>query len=115
IGLFDNEIERHAMRKKAYQYTRALRWKEVASSYLDLFRRVREERNRNPKPVVHTRPLRGMALFSGGRGELPEIKLDHLEILTDDVGILHNARATVPDRNSGYSLEDNCKALITVL
>jgi len=108
--LFDHETERHAMRKRAYQYTRPMRWQEVAGQYLDLFAEVREERNRNPKPVEqHTR-----ALLSAPR-DLTEIKLDHLLTLTDDVGILHHAKNTIPDRHHGYTTEDNAKALVVVL
>ncbi|MFP4144039.1 MAG: glycosyltransferase [Phycisphaeraceae bacterium] len=107
--LFDHETERHAIRKRAYQYTRSMRWQEVAGQYLELFEAVREERNRNPRPVVQTRTLR-----SAGH-ELAEIKLDHLMMLTDDVGIFHKAKSTVPDRHRGYSTDDNARALMTVL
>lgn len=120
IDLFDNETERHAMRKKAYQYTRQMRWKEVANQYLTLFQQVREERNRNPKPAFFGRPNRTTpaARADGkvfGSAELLEIKLDHLLRLTDDVGIIHSAKFTVPDRNSGYNTQDNAQALIAVL
>lgn len=111
--LFDNETQRHAMRKRAYQFTRQMRWKQVAAQYMDLFRAVREERARNPRPVMSKRPMRGVT--ATGRGELMEIKLDHLQTLTDDVGILHAAKSTVPERRSGYVTEDNARALIAVL
>ncbi len=108
--LFDHETERHAMRKRAYQYTRPMRWKEVAGQYLDLFAKVREERNRSPKPIEqHTRKL------LESPQDLPEIKLDHLLTLTDDVGILHHAKNTIPDRHHGYATEDNAKALAVML
>jgi glycosyltransferase involved in cell wall biosynthesis len=108
--LFDHETERHAMRKRAYQYTRPMRWQEVAGQYLDLFAEVREERNRNPKPVEqHARKL------LGSPRDLTEIKLDHLLTLTDDVGVLHHAKNTIPDRHHGYATEDNAKALVAVL
>ncbi len=108
--LFDHETERHAMRKRAYQYTRPMRWQEIAGQYLDLFAEVREDRNRNPKPIEqHTRTL-----LSTPRG-LTEIKLDHLLTLTDDVGVLHHAKNTIPDRHHGYSTQDNAQALVAVL
>ncbi|HEX7010214.1 MAG TPA: glycosyltransferase family 4 protein, partial [Phycisphaeraceae bacterium] len=109
IDLFDRETERHAMRKRAYQFTRRMRWHEVAAQYLDLFAAVREERNRRPRPAPSSRALRNTS------SELPQIKLDHLMVLTDDVGVLHRARSTVPDRASGYSTDNNALALIAAL
>jgi len=111
--LFDNEIERHAMRKRAYQYTRQMVWSSVAQQYLDVFAEVREQRANNPKPNV-LRLVKSRAK-QGGDDELPEIKIDHLLTLTDDTGIFASARTTVPDRAAGYTTEDNARALIAVL
>jgi len=108
IELFDNETERHAIRKRAYQHSRPMRWSEVARQYVELFETVRQERNKSPKPVAGTRQLRRA-------DELPEIKLDHLRALTDDTGIFRYAKATIPDRDYGYSTDDNARALIAVL
>jgi len=47
--------------------------------------------------------------------ELPRLNLDHLKLLTDDVGILQHAKYTVPDRSHGYCTDDNARALIAVL
>ncbi len=108
--LFDHETERHAMRKRAYQYTRPMRWQEVAGQYLNLFAEVREERNHNPRPVdQQTRTL------MDAPRDLTEIKLDHLLTLTDDVGMLRHAKNTIPDRHHGYTTEVNARALVTVL
>lgn len=108
--LFDHETERHAIRKRAYQYTRPMRWHEVAGQYLSLFAEVRAERNRNPKPI--DQPARKLM---EAPHDLTEIKLDHLLTLTDDVGILHHAKSTIPDRYHGYTTEDNARALVAVL
>lgn len=107
--LFENETERHAIRKRAYQYTRQMRWSEVAGQYLDLFDQVREERVRNPRPVTQGRTLRSVD------SDLNEIKLDHLRMLSDDVGVFRRARSTVPSRHAGYSTDDNAMALTAVL
>ena len=108
--LFDHETERHAMRKRAYQYTRPMRWQDVAGQYLDVFAEVREERNRNPRPVVQI----ARKLLHAPH-DLTEIKLDHLLTLTDDVGILQHAKNTIPDRHHGYATDDNARALVAVL
>ena len=40
IGLLDNEVERHAMRKRAYTYAREMVWSRVAQSYMCSFSRA---------------------------------------------------------------------------
>ena len=109
IDLFSNEVGRHSIRKAAYQYTRDMRWSRIAGQYLDLFAEVREERNRNPKPLGSSKPHRSQA------PELQEIKLDHLWRMTDDCGVLSHAKCTVPDREAGYTTINNGRALIACL
>ncbi|GAI32294.1 unnamed protein product, partial [marine sediment metagenome] len=43
VDLFNNETERHAMRKRAYLYCREMIWKEVARKYLDVFHKVKKD------------------------------------------------------------------------
>ncbi len=109
LDLLDNETERHAMRKRAYSYCRGMIWKEVSRSYLQVFAEVEKEWQRNPRVLVHPR------LSGEKRLTLPRIKLDHLSRLTDDLGILQYARFIVPDREHGYALDDNARALIATL
>lgn len=42
---------------------------------------------------------------------LPEVRLDHLRIMTDDTGIFQHAISTTPDRRYGYCTDDNARAL----
>ncbi len=107
-GLFDNDIERHGMRKKAYTFTRDAVWKEVARKYLQVFTEVRQNRTRNPRPR-HSYVEKIMAITNF---ELPEIKLNHLKAFTDDTGILQHANYTIPDRTHGYCTDDNARALL---
>ena len=44
IDLLDNESKRHAMRKRAYLFGRAMLWPQVARSYMESFERARAER-----------------------------------------------------------------------
>ncbi len=118
IDLFTNEVERHAMRKRAYQFTRQMRWRQVAQQYLAVFHQVRQEFMANPKPVITDGSNLALASASSavyGTGELAEVKLDHLMTLTDDVGILNAASATIPTRDAGYTIDDNAMALFAVL
>jgi hypothetical protein len=108
IDLLDNDVERHAMRKKAYTFTREAVWKEVARKYLQVFSEVRQNRTRNPRPRhSYVENIKAITKF-----ELPEIKLDHLKAFTDDTGILQHANYTIPDRTHGYCTDDNARALL---
>jgi hypothetical protein len=50
------------------------------------------------------------------RSELPELKLDHLERLTDSTGIFQHAVYAMPCYSDGYCTDDNARALLlTVL
>lgn len=109
IDLFDNEAERHAMRKRAYLYGREMIWPVVARKYMDSFERVRQERMRRPRPAFTVKPLLERPV------ELPALKPDHLHRLTDDVGIMQHAVFTVPNYDEGYTTDDNARVLIAAV
>ncbi len=46
---------------------------------------------------------------------LPELNLDHLLRLTDCTGIIQHACYSLPDRSTGYTTDDNARALIVAL
>ena len=108
VELLDNDVERHAMRKKAYTFSRDAVWKEVCRKYLQVFSEVRQNRTRNPRPRhSYVENIKIITDF-----ELPEIKLDHLKAFTDDTGMLQHANYTIPDRTHGYCTDDNARALL---
>lgn len=109
INLLSNAVERHAMRKKAYIFSREMIWKEVARNYIKVFAEVVEKRTSHPAPIFQKTILRYTPF------ELPQPKFDHVHRLTDDVGILQHANFIIPNRNHGYSTDDNARALIAVL
>ncbi|MBW8332938.1 MAG: glycosyltransferase [Prolixibacteraceae bacterium] len=45
---------------------------------------------------------------------LPEIKLNHLKQMTTDIGLVQFSRINQPDVNSGYTLDDNARGLISM-
>jgi glycosyltransferase involved in cell wall biosynthesis len=109
IELLDNGTARHAMRKRAYLYTRDMVWDHVAKQYMGSFERVYNERLRNPR-----------ATFSAQNTEkaldrLPVVKLDHLYRMTDHTGIVEHAVFVVPNYPEGYSTDDNARALIVAI
>ncbi len=49
VELLDTPAIRHAMRKRAYEYARAMVWKRVAQGYMESFGRVRSDRMESPR------------------------------------------------------------------
>lgn len=109
IELLDNETTRHAMRKRAYLYARDMVWNKVAQKYMRSFERVYNERLRNPSATFLARDTEQAV------DKLPAIKLDHLNRMTDDTGILEHAVFVVPNCPEGYTTDDNARALIVAI
>lgn len=47
--------------------------------------------------------------------EYPGLRLDHLHRLTDDTGMIQHSTFILPDRSTGYTTDDNARALIAAL
>jgi hypothetical protein len=106
IDLLNNESKRHAMRKRAYLFGRAMIWPTVARRYMESFERARTERRHIPPPAFAVKPLNQRP------SELPPLKLDHLHRMTDETGMLQHAVFTVPNYREGYTTDDNARALM---
>jgi glycosyltransferase involved in cell wall biosynthesis len=110
IELLDTPAIRHAMRKRAYVFARAMTWRTVAQGYMESFSRVRSERMETPRVQFLARAT------EKSLNHLPTLNLDHVNALTDDTGMLQHAIFTIPNRAEGYATDDNARALIfTVL
>nr|WP_319492368.1 glycosyltransferase family 4 protein [uncultured Desulfobacter sp.] len=106
--LLVDDTQRHAMRKKAYTFTREAIWKEVSQKYLEVFSEVRQNRILCPRPRhSYVGNIKAITRF-----DLPEIKLNHLKSMTDDTGMLQHADHTIPNRLHGYCTDDNARALL---
>ena len=106
IDLLDNESKRHAMRKRAYLFGRAMIWPQVARRYMETFARARAERRHFAPSEFAVKPL------DRRPAELPPLKLDHLRHMTDHTGMLQHAIFTVPNYAEGYTSDDNARALM---
>jgi glycosyltransferase involved in cell wall biosynthesis len=106
INLLGNEAERHAIRKRAYMFGRAMIWPEVAKRYMESFERARAERRHYIPPGFIAKALDKYP------SELPPLKIDHLRVMTDETGILQHALFTVPNYSHGYTTDDNARALL---
>ena len=104
IQLLDDDAARAAMEAKARIAGGMMAWPQVARSYHDLF-----------VEALGSQPAR---LFPGGErapaaaDTLAPPRLDSVERLTDGCGIIQHSIFAVPDRNHGYCVDDNCRALM---
>ena len=106
LRLLENDAERHAMRKRAYLYSRKTTWPKTARAYMASFQRARFERSLRPRPAQ----LDEAALSAPN--ELPVLNTQHLRDMTDDTGMLQHAIFSVPNPREGYTTDDNARALI---
>lgn len=93
IKLLSDDQLRLQMGKNAYFRTRHMTWENVSLSYIKYFTQFVPELSKDQR-------------------KLPPIKLTHLTKLTDNFGIIQFAKLTEPDPSSGYTLDDNARALI---
>ncbi len=106
IELLDTPAIRHAMRKRAYLFAREMVWKRVAQGYMESFARVRSDRMETPKVQFSAR------ITEKSLDQLPDLKLEHFNRLTDDTGMLQHSIFTIPNRGEGYTTDDNARALV---
>jgi len=109
LGLLEDDNRRHAMRKRAYLLGREMIWSKTAERYMASFECAR----RNPtSPSI--RRL-GMRTLDEERLELPGLRLDHLQRMSDSTGIYQHAIYSLPDFHHGYCIDDNARALIATV
>ena len=94
--LIENNDERIAMGKNAYVQAHATNWENIAIQYRLLFDQLTNRED-------------------DLRFNFPPIKLDHIEKLTTNFGILQFSKFSDPDPESGYTLDDNARALINMV
>jgi glycosyltransferase involved in cell wall biosynthesis len=106
LDLLENDAKRHAMRKRAYLYSRSTTWEKTARAYMASFQRARFERSLHPRAAQLDDPAMSPI------GHLPLLNISHLLNMTDDTGMLQHAIFTVPNTREGYTTDDNARALI---
>ncbi|MBN2541262.1 glycosyltransferase [bacterium] len=93
ITVLSNPGMKERMERNSFSFTRHMTWPNVSLSYISLFNKITGE-------------------FESFEKSFPRIKLNHIKNLTDDFGILQFAIHTNPDKLSGYTLDDNARALL---
>lgn len=100
-----NDPERMAeLRRKAWDKGRETLWSRLAERYLDVFTAA----SGRPAGKVHRPPeFRGALPRDPPRPSLGGVKR-----MTDSCGMLQHSIYSVPDRNHGYCVDDNARALL---
>ena len=93
-AVLSNPEYKKLIERNAYAYSRSMIWQNVAISYKQLFNKILKLQDKTIE-------------------NLPEIKLDHLIKMTDDFGMTQFCNHAEPDMRSGYTIDDNSRALIT--
>ncbi|TDD97033.1 glycosyltransferase [Flavobacterium cellulosilyticum] len=96
IKLVENKELRIQMGRKAFSQSQETIWENIAIKYGLLFCELTNKEE-------------------DLKFELPPLQLDHIKDLTTDYGILQFSIFSEPDLSSGYTLDDNARALINMI
>jgi len=102
-ALLTDDLRRHALRRDAYSYSRAMTWQRTADYYLAVYAAAASDyRVKSPRrrvgPNVSPMP--------------PQMNLTHFRSMCDATGLFQHAIHSVPDRSHGYCVDDNARALL---
>lgn len=97
--LLDDPAHLATIRRRAWDIGRGMLWPRLAESYISICR-----------DAVKRAPVR---LPRNGRPAAPIVpQLGAVERMTDRTGMLQHGIFAIPDRNHGYCVDDNCRALM---
>lgn len=97
IRVFEDEALLAQMQQAAVQQSKPTAWPNVALQYMLLFENNSAQKKRSNHIVV------------------PKYNLNHLQNCTTPTGLLQFCKAEQPSLNSGYTLDDNARALIALV
>lgn len=95
IRLFSDDELRRNMSTNTLQKIVATAWENSAIEHANLFSKIAGDQIKL-------------------RYNLPEINLEHIKQMTTDTGIIQFSKINQPDIESGYTLDDNARALIAM-
>lgn len=91
-----------AAQREAQRIGSELRWSSVAEATADVLREALEAAPlRTPIPAVDLR--------------FPQARTDHLHTLVDDAGIVQHAHGVIPNRESGYCVDDVARLTVVAM
>lgn len=95
IKLLSDDNLREEMGKNAFRKMRVTSWENVAIAHMETYTKLFE----NPAVIEF---------------DYPEIQLMHVKKMTTDLGIIQFSNISIPDISSGYTLDDNARALVAI-
>lgn len=98
LDLLDHDDERRSLGQNAYRRGRTMLWPRVVEQSLARL-------PARPRPVAS----------QAGLPRPSAMPLDAIERMTDAVGIMQHAIFSVPNRDHGYCIDDNARALMMVV
>ena len=93
LKLLNNPDLKRKFEKENFYQTRKMTWQNIAEQYLEVFKEY-------------------IKLGKDGSAPLPKLDFTHLVNMTDDFGLIQFAIQSNPNVNSGYTLDDNARALL---
>jgi len=103
--LLSDEHKHQQLKQNAYQYGLNLRWPAIGNVYINVLEDALAAGNKPKRTVPPIIDVEGM----------PALNLNHINLLTDDTGIIQHARFGIPNLKEGYCIDDNARALIMAL
>ncbi|TCN54539.1 glycosyltransferase [Flavobacterium circumlabens] len=95
IKLLNDENLREEMGKNAFRKTRASSWENVGITHMNTYKKLMDK----------TYEI---------KYSYPSIQLAHVKKMTTELGIIQFSKISVPDISSGYTLDDNARALVAI-
>jgi glycosyltransferase involved in cell wall biosynthesis len=105
IDLLGNDGRRRSLCERAAAYGRSMLWPVVARRYVASLAQARLEHAARLRTSFQAQTL------AKRQTGLPDIRLEHVRLMTDDTGMLQHATFCVPRYAEGYCLDDNARAL----
>jgi glycosyltransferase involved in cell wall biosynthesis len=93
--LLENENKREKLRSKSLEKMAPTAWENSSILHAHLFQKFRNDK----LELNYT---------------LPKINLDHIENMTTNFGMIQFSKISKPDIDSGYTLDDNARAMIAI-
>ncbi|GAA5083373.1 glycosyltransferase family 4 protein [Chryseobacterium ginsengisoli] len=93
--LLDNENKREKLRSKSLEKMAPTAWENSSISHALLFHKFRNDETE----LNYT---------------LPKINLGHIQNMTTEFGMIQFSKISKPDIDSGYTLDDNARAMIAI-
>ncbi|WP_294391810.1 glycosyltransferase family 4 protein [uncultured Sphingomonas sp.] len=101
ISLLDDDDRVRRMSDRAYAAGRTMLWSRLAEAYVSIC-----------TEAARGRAIRLPVANRGVDRRSAVIRLDSIERMTDRTGMIQHSIFAVPDRNHGYCVDDNCRALM---